>query len=662
MVVYLSDITDQSLILEAAVRTLSEQFERYVRLSKKVAPESVTAIASIDEPGRLCDFVASHVNLKLPERQKLLEVLAISDRVHLLTETLGRELEILDIERKINAQVRQQMDKNQKEYYLREQVKAIHKELGEKEDRMEEAEEYRTRLKEAGMSPDGLEKALKEVGRLERMLPMVAEATVVRNYLDWLLMVPWQKETEDNLDIALAEEILNDDHYGLDKPKERILEYLAVRKLTDTIKGPILCLVGPPGVGKTSLARSVARAMGRKFVRMSLGGVRDEAEIRGHRRTYVGALPGRIIQGLRTAGTKNPVFLLDEVDKMSTDFRGDPSAALLEVLDPEQNATFSDHYIEIPVDLSKVLFIVTANVSYNIPAPLLDRMELITLPGYTEVEKLEIAKRFLVPKQMEENGLKKNQMRIAPPELQTIIDNYTREAGIRSLEREVARICRKTARQIAGGKRKSVTVSSKLLRQYLGIPRYRRRDSQEGNLLGAANGLAWTEVGGEVLHIEVSLMKGSGNLILTGKMGEVMRESAQAGHSFIRSRAGEMGIDESFYKEMDIHIHIPEGAIPKDGPSAGITMATAMASALSQRHVNANIAMTGEITLRGRVLPVGGVKEKLMAAHRAGSQTIILPRENEKDLEDIPENILQALQITMVETMDEVLDKALVSQ
>ena len=659
---YSADITEESLTLEAALRTLTEQFERYVRLSKKVAPESVTAIASIEEPGRLCDFVASHVNLKLHERQKLLEVFSVSERVNLLTEILGRELEILDIERKINAQVRQQMDKNQKEYYLREQVKAIQKELGEKEDRMGEVEDYRKRLEEAGMPEDGLEKALKEVERLEKMPPMVAEAAVVRTYLDWLLMVPWKKETEDNLDILLAEKILEEDHYGLEKPKERILEYLAVRKLTHTIKGPILCLVGPPGVGKTSLAKSVARAMGRKFVRMSLGGVRDEAEIRGHRRTYVGALPGRIIQGLRTAGTKNPVFLLDEVDKMSVDFRGDPSSALLEVLDPEQNSTFSDHYIEIQADLSRVLFIVTANVSYNIPAPLLDRMELITLPGYTEVEKLEIAKRFLTPKQMLENGLKKNQMRIAPRELQTIIENYTREAGIRSLEREIARICRKTARMIASGKQKSVTVNDKLLREYLGIPRYKHRDSQEGNLLGSANGLAWTEVGGEVLHIEVSLMKGNGQLILTGKLGDVMKESAQAGYSFIRSRAEKLGIDDNFHKELDLHIHIPEGATPKDGPSAGITMATAMASALSGRYVYANIAMTGEITLRGRVLPVGGIKEKLLAAHRAGCKMIIMPKENEKDLEDIPENIRQALQFTMVETMDEVLAKALVSQ
>ena len=657
---YLEEITEESLAMEAAVRTLTEQFERYVRRSRKVAPESMSAITAIEEPGRLCDFVSSHVNLKVSERQKLLEALSISERVHLLTEILGRELEILSIERKINAQVKEQMDQNQREYYLREQVKAIQRELGEGEERAEEVDDYRSRLAEAGMTGDGLEKALKEVERLERMSPMAAEASVIRTYLDWLLMVPWQKETDDNLDILLAEKVLDEDHYGLEKPKERILEYLAVRKLTDTIKGPILCLVGPPGVGKTSLAKSVARAMGREFVRMSLGGVRDEAEIRGHRRTYVGALPGRIIQGLRTAGTKNPVFLLDEVDKMSADFRGDPASALLEVLDPEQNATFSDHYIEVPVDLSKVLFIVTANVSYNIPDPLLDRMELITLAGYTEVEKLEIADRFLVPKQLKENGLKKSQMRIARDELKTIIESYTREAGIRSLEREVARICRKVAREVAVGKKKSLTVNEKRLREYLGIPRYRHKGSQAGNLLGSANGLAWTEVGGEVLHIEVSLLKGSGNLILTGKLGDVMKESAQAGHSYIRSRAEELGIDEAFHKELDIHIHIPEGATPKDGPSAGITMATAMTSALSGKEVYADIAMTGEITLRGRVLPVGGIKEKVLAAHRGGCKTIIMPAENEKDLEDIPENIAEALDFVMVENMDEVLDKVLV--
>ncbi|MDR1193089.1 MAG: endopeptidase La [Peptococcaceae bacterium] len=657
----LPDQTGKDLSLEAAMRTLTEQFEKYVRLGKKVTPETMIAITSIDEPGRLCDFVASHVNLKLPERQHILETLSIGQRVRLLGEILGRELEILDIERKINAQVRQQLDKNQKEYYLREQVKVIQKELGEKEERQTETEEYRENLEKAGMPEDSLEKAIKEVERLEKMPPMTAEATVVRNYLDWLLMVPWQAETTDNLDLRVAEEILEADHYGLEKPKERILEYLAVRKLTQTIKGPILCLVGPPGVGKTSLAKSVARALNRKFVRMSLGGVRDEAEIRGHRRTYVGAMPGRIIQGLRTAGTKNPVFLLDEVDKMSMDFRGDPSSALLEVLDPEQNFSFSDHYIEMPVDLSKVLFIVTANVAYNIPPPLMDRMELIPISGYTEVEKLEIARRYLVPKQRQENGLKKSQLRVGVPELRQVIESYTREAGIRGLEREVARLCRKAARQIADGSKNSVVIGPKVLREFLGIPRYRHRTALQENLAGMANGLAWTEVGGEVLQIEVSPMKGGGKLILTGKLGDVMKESAQAGYSFIRSRAAELGIGEKFYKDLDIHIHIPEGAIPKDGPSAGITMATALASALSKRQVRGHIAMTGEITLRGRVLPVGGIKEKVLAAHRAGCSVIILPAENEKDLEDIPANVRQSLEFQLVETMDEVLALALMA-
>ncbi len=659
---YLKDVFGDSLMTQASLRVMTELFERYVRLSKKTATEPFSDIINAEDPGRLSDFVASNINLKPADSQKLLESLVVSDRINILTLILSRENEILEIERKIHAQVKQQMDKNQKEYYLREQVKAIQGELGEEKERASEVEDYRFRLESSGMPEDCLEKALKEVSRLEKMPPMVAEATVSRNYLDWLLMVPWKEETEDNLDIQKAEKILEEDHFGLEKPKERILEYLAVRKLTNSIKGPILCLVGPPGVGKTSLAKSVARALGRKFVRMSLGGVRDEAEIRGHRRTYVGALPGRIIQGLRSAGTRNPVFLLDEVDKMSVDFRGDPSSALLEVLDPEQNSTFSDHFIEMPVDLSKVLFIVTANVSYNIPAPLMDRMELISLPGYTEPEKLEIARRFLVPKQVKENGLKKSQIQISDEALKIIIENYTREAGIRNLEREIARVCRKTARAIASGRRKTVKVGDKLLREYLGIPRFKHRDSQEGNLLGSANGLAWTEVGGEVLHIEVSLMKGSGNLILTGKLGEVMKESAQAGYSYIRSKADKMGIEESFYKELDIHIHIPEGAIPKDGPSAGIAMATAMISALSERRVYANIAMTGELTLRGRVLAVGGIKEKVLAAHRGGCATVILPKENEKDLEDIPENIRRELCFRMVETMDEVWSAALVSQ
>ncbi len=648
-----------SLPMEAAMRSLSEQFEQYAKLGSKVTPEAALAITSIEDPGRLCDYIVSHLSLKLEEKQKILETFDVTERMQILSEIQAKELEILELEKKISSRVRKQMEKNQKEYYLREQVKAIQKELGEKEERTAEADEYREKLNGAGMPPEALEKALKEVERLEKMPPLVAEAGVVRNYLDWLLMIPWSAETEDKKDLAAAADILEQDHYGLEKPKERILEYLAVRQLTQEIKGPILCLTGPPGVGKTSLAKSVARALGRKFVRMSLGGVRDEAEIRGHRRTYIGAMPGRIIQGLRNAGTRNPVFLLDEVDKMSMDFRGDPSSALLEVLDPEQNNTFSDHFIEIPVDLSKVLFIVTANVSYNIPPALLDRMELISISGYTEEEKFQIAKRYLVPKQMKENGLLKHQMVILDDELRTIIEKYTREAGIRNLEREIARVCRKTARQIAEGKKKKVIVGPKVLREYLGIPRYRHETSINENLLGTALGLAWTEVGGEVLHIEVSLMKGTGKLILTGKLGDVMKESAQAGYSYLRSKAQELQIPDNFYQDLDMHIHIPEGAIPKDGPSAGITMTAAMASALTGRKVFSDVAMTGEITLRGRVLPVGGIKEKILAAHRAGCKKIILPAENEKDLEDIPENIRETLKFQMVQQMGEVLDAVL---
>jgi ATP-dependent Lon protease len=648
-----------SLPMEAAMRQLSDQFEQYVKLGKKIPSETALAITSITEPGRLCDFIVSHLKLKLSEKQMILEIIHVGPRLEYLSGVLAKELEILELEKKISLRVRKQMEKNQKEYYLREQVKAIQKELGDKEERTAEANEYREKLQKVALSTENLEKALKEVDRLEKMPPMVAEAGVVRNYLDWILQIPWQIESEDNKDLLAAAQILDEAHYGLKKPKERILEYLAVRQLTNEIKGPILCLTGPPGVGKTSLGKSVAKALGRKFVRLSLGGVRDEAEIRGHRRTYVGAMPGRIIQSLRNAGTSNPVFLLDEVDKMSMDFRGDPSSALLEVLDPEQNNTFSDHFIEMPVDLSKVLFIVTANVAYNIPKALLDRMELISIPGYTEEEKLAIAQQYLVPKQMKENGLLQGQLQIGKAGLHQIIAQYTREAGIRNLEREIGRISRKTARLIAEDKKKKVVVGPKLIKDFLGAPRYRHNIANEENLLGTAVGLAWTEVGGEVLHIEVSLMKGNGKLILTGKLGDVMKESAQAGYSYLRSQAERLQIAEDFYENLDIHIHIPEGAIPKDGPSAGITMATALASALTNRKVNRQIAMTGEITLRGRVLPVGGIKEKVLAAHRAGCQKIILPFDNEKDLEEIPENIRHSLKFVLVKTMDEVLHEAL---
>ncbi|MGB9660973.1 MAG: endopeptidase La [Moorellaceae bacterium] len=646
--------------IEALMRTLINEFEHYVKMSKKIPPETVVAVVSLEEPGRLADVIASHLTLKLVDKQGVLEALDIQKRLELLCEILAREKEILELERKINLRVRKQMEKTQKEYYLREQIKAIQKELGEKDERLAEAEELREKIAKARLPKEIEERALKEVERLEKMPPMAAEATVVRNYLDWLLALPWQKETRDRLDIKVAEKILNEDHYGLEEVKERILEYLAIRKLAKKMRGPILCFVGPPGVGKTSLAKSIARALQRKFVRISLGGVRDEAEIRGHRRTYVGALPGRIIQGIKQAGSKNPVFLLDEIDKLSSDFRGDPSSALLEVLDPEQNYMFSDHYIEAPFDLSKVMFITTANVEYSIPRPLLDRMEVIRLPGYTEEEKVKIAQLHLLPKQLKEHGLKEKQLFISENALRRIIREYTREAGVRNLERQIATLCRKTARDIVSGKTAEVKVTSSNVDTYLGIPRYRHTLAEEAEVVGVARGLAWTEVGGEVLNVEAAVLSGKGNLTLTGKLGEVMKESAYAGFSYLRSRVKDLGITPDFHEKYDIHIHVPEGAIPKDGPSAGITMATAMASALMGVPVRRDVAMTGEITLRGRVLPVGGIKEKVLAAHRAGIKTVILPRDNERNLEEIPAQVKRKLRFVLVEHMDEVLKEALV--
>jgi ATP-dependent Lon protease len=650
---------EKTLELEALTRNLIEQFEQYVKLNKRIAPETALAIVTIDEPNRLADLIAAHLSLKIADKQVLLEAIDLQERLKKLCEIMAKEIEILELERKINLRVRRQMEKTQKEYYLREQMKAIQKELGERDERGTEGEEYRQKIKAAQLLSEAEKKAFKEVERLEKMPPMSAESAVIRNYLDWLLAIPWHKMTEERVDIKEAEDILHEDHYGLKRPKERILEYLAVRKLTKKIKGPIICFVGPPGVGKTSLAKSVARALGRKFVRMSLGGVRDEAEIRGHRRTYIGAMPGRIIQGLKNAGTKNPVFLLDEVDKMSTDFRGDPSAALLEVLDPEQNNAFSDHYIETPVDLSQVLFITTANVSYNIPRPLLDRMEVITLSGYTEEEKFHIAQKYLLPRQIKENGLQKEQIVLSKNTLLHIIRHYTREAGVRNLERELASICRKVAKIIAEGSQNKVRINVRNLEKYLGISRYRYGVSEKESLVGVVTGLAWTEIGGDVLSIEVALLPGKGKLILTGKLGEVMKESAQAGYTYIRSRAQDLGIEEKIQEKYDVHIHVPEGAIPKDGPSAGITMATALASVLTNRKVKSNVAMTGEITLRGRVLPVGGIKEKVLAAHRAGSKVIVLPQENKKDLEEIPVKIKKDLKFVLVENMEEVLKIAL---
>lgn len=645
--------------IEAMMRTVVNQFEEYVKAGKKIPPETAVSIVSIDDPGRLADIIAAHINLRVGDKQAILEAFDAKERLQVLGDILSREMEILDLERKINMRVRKQMEKTQKEYYLREQMRAIQKELGEKDERMAEVEELRERIAEANFPKEVEEKALKELDRLEKMPPMVAEAVVVRNYIDWLLALPWSEETRDRLKLEKAEEILEADHYGLKKPKERILEYLAIRKLATKIRGPIICFVGPPGVGKTSLGRSVAHALGRKFVRLSLGGVRDEAEIRGHRRTYVGALPGRIIQGMKQAGSKNPVFLLDEVDKMSSDFRGDPASALLEVLDAEQNHSFSDHYIEVPFDLSKVLFITTANVEHNIPRPLLDRMEVIHLSGYTEEEKVKIAERHLLPKQIKEHGLKPNQLQISENALRSIIRHYTREAGVRNLEREIATICRKAAREVVNNKKYRAKITAANVDAFLGIPRYHFGAKEKENEVGVATGLAWTEVGGEVLNVEVSILKGKGKILLTGKLGDVMKESAQAGLSFVRSRAEELDLEENFHEKHDIHIHIPEGAIPKDGPSAGITMATALVSAVTGRGVRHDVAMTGEITLRGRVLPVGGIKEKVLAAHRVGIKKIIMPKENKKDLEDIPINVKRKLDFVLVEHMDQVLSEAL---
>jgi len=646
--------------IEALMRTTVYQFEQYVRMSKKIPPETVVSVVAIEEPGRLADVIASHLNLRIPDKQKVLEYMDVIKRLNYVCEILAKEMEVLELERKINIRVRKQMEKTQKEYYLREQMKAIQKELGDKDEKMNEIEEFRDRLAAANLPEEANEKISKEIDRMEKMPSSAAEAVVIRNYLDWALSLPWAVETKDRLDLDMAEKILDEDHYGLEKPKERILEYLAIRKLAKKMKGPILCLVGPPGVGKTSLGKSVARSLGRKFVRMSLGGVRDEAEIRGHRRTYVGSMPGRVLNNIKQAGSRNPVFLLDEIDKMTTDFRGDPASALLEVLDPEQNSTFSDHYLEIPFDLSKVMFITTANSAYNIPRPLLDRMEVIEISGYTEEDKLNIALGYLVPKQIKEHGLKKNNIAFSEPALRLIIREYTREAGVRSLERQVASICRKVARQVVKDKKFSLNITVTNVPKYLGTPKYRYGTAEKQSQVGVTTGLAWTETGGDILSIEVALTRGKGKLTLTGKLGDVMKESAQAGLTYVRSKATELGISNEVMEEYDIHIHVPEGAIPKDGPSAGITMATSLASAMSGRKVRNDVAMTGEITLRGNVLPIGGLKEKALAAHRAGIDTIIVPHDNEKDLEEIPANVKKKMKFILVSHMDEVLSEALV--
>ncbi|WP_127586198.1 endopeptidase La [Paenibacillus koleovorans] len=647
---------------DALMRTVLSQFEHYINLSKKVTPETLAAVSDIDVPGRLADVITSHLSLKIKDKQDILETVDVRDRLEKLLAFLNNEREVLELERKINQRVKKQMEKTQKEYYLREQMKAIQKELGEKEGRAGEAEELRAQMDEAGLPEKVREKVEKEIDRLEKMPATSAEGAVIRNYLDWLLALPWSKRTEDDLDIAKAEEILEEDHYGLEKPKERVLEYLAVQKLVQKMKGPILCLVGPPGVGKTSIARSIARSLDRKFIRISLGGVRDEAEIRGHRRTYVGAMPGRIVQGLKNAGSNNPVMLLDEIDKMSMDFRGDPASALLEVLDPEQNSTFSDHYIELPFDLSHVMFVTTANAAHNIPRPLLDRMELLYIPGYTELEKLQIAKKYLLPKQIKEHGLTEEQLQVDEETLMKVVREYTREAGVRNLEQQIAALCRKSAREIVSGKQTSIHITNGKLADLLGPAKFRVHLAEEQDQIGSVTGLAWTEVGGDTLVIEVTVMPGTGKLTLTGKLGDVMKESAQAAFSYTRSRASQLSIPADFHEKNDIHIHIPEGAIPKDGPSAGITMATALISALTEIPVTKTVAMTGEITLRGRVLPIGGLKEKTLAAHRAGIRKILFPKDNEKDLQEIPASVREELTFVPVSHMDQVLEHALVTQ
>ncbi len=648
--------------VEALMRNAAFQFEQYVKISKKIPLETLTAITEMEDPGRLADSIASHLILKVKSKQALLEAINPKERLQKLCEILRKEIEILEVEKKINVHVRRQMDKNQKEYYLREQMKAIKKELGEKDEVEVEAEQLQQKAQELDLPKDVKERLLKEIKRLEKMPPMAAEAVVVRNYVDWLLNLPWRVKTDERLDVEAAEAILNKDHYGLEKVKERILEHIAVRKLAPDHLGTILMLVGPPGVGKTSLAQSIARAMERQFVRVSLGGVRDEAEIRGHRRTYVGALPGRIMQGMRQAKSRNPVFLLDEIDKMSMDFRGDPSAALLEVLDPEQNHAFSDHFVELPFDLSDVMFITTANNVENVPRPLLDRMEMIDIAGYTEEEKINIAKQYLWPKQLKKHGLDIYKVSLSETVIGKIIREYTRESGVRNLERNLATLCRKSAKKIVSGVEKQIKISLQNLHQFLGTEKFRYGVAEKKDEIGTATGLAWTPVGGDVLSIEVSVMPGKGKLTLTGQLGEVMQESAQAGYSYVRANAPAMGIELDFYENKDIHIHVPEGAIPKDGPSAGITMATALASALSNKSIRCDVAMTGEITLRGKVLPVGGIKEKVLAAHRAGIKKIILSARNKRNFEDIPINIRRKLEFVWVESLEEVLKEALVEE
>ena len=652
-------VPEVTLELEALMRNVKEQLEKMVTLGKVLLPDIMVIIENIEDPGRLSDIITSNLGLKVEVAQEVLEIIPPVQRLKKVSEILNKELDVLMMQQKIQAEAKGEIDKTQREYFLREQLKAIQKELGDLDERQEEINEFRKRFEEAKM-PEKVQKEVdKQLKRLEKMHPDSAEASTVRTYLEWMVELPWSKSTKDNLDIKAASKVLNQDHYDLEKVKERILEYLSVRKLKEKMKGPILCFVGPPGVGKTSLGKSIAKSLGREFVRISLGGVRDEAEIRGHRRTYVGALPGRIIQGIKQAGTNNPVFMMDEIDKVGMDFRGDPSAALLEVLDPEQNNAFSDHYLGVPFDLSNVMFITTANLTDPILPPLKDRMELIHLSGYTEEEKLGIARNFLIPRQLEEHGIKEENAHISDNALKLIIPEYTREAGVRNLEREIANIFRKVAKQIAEGKGKRHRITPDNLYKFLGHPRFLPESEQEKDTVGVTTGLAWTETGGDIIYIESTIMKGKGNLTLTGQLGDVMKESAHTALSYIRSRAKDLGINVEMFNRNDIHIHVPAGAIPKDGPSAGITMATSLASIFMNAPVNHKVAMTGEITLQGRVLPIGGLKEKILAAKRAGIKEIILPKRNEKDLEDIPKNIRKVMKFHLAEKMDEVLPMAL---
>jgi len=648
-----------TLEAEAVMRTVKEQIERIVSLGKVLIPDVMVVIENLEEPGRLADMVASNLGLKVESTQAVLEISDPIQRLRHVSEILGKEIEVLSMQQKIQAQAKGEMDKTQREYFLREQLKAIQKELGELDERAEEITEFRKRIKDAKMPEKVLKEAEKQLKRLEKMHPDTAESATVRTYLEWMVELPWAKRSKDNLDLKAAAKVLNDDHYDLEKVKERILEYLAVRKLKEKMKGPILCFVGPPGVGKTSLGKSIARALGREFVRISLGGVRDEAEIRGHRRTYVGSLPGRIIQGMKQAGTSNPLFMLDEVDKVGMDFRGDPSAALLEVLDPEQNNAFTDHYLGVPFDLTEVMFITTANLIDPILPALRDRMEIIEIPGYTEEEKLGISQRYLIPRQLEEHGITDKHVQISEPAIRQIISHYTREAGVRNLEREIANVMRKVAKKVAEGKGQGFVVEPSNLNKYLGVSKHVPEAELEKDEIGVATGLAWTEAGGDVLYIEATVMEGKGQLTLTGHLGDVMKESAQAALSYVRSREKSLNIDPSVFSKQDLHIHVPAGAIPKDGPSAGITMATAIASACSSIPARRDLAMTGEITLRGRVLPIGGLKEKILAAKRAKLTTVILPRRNKKDLEEIPKHLLKGIQLSFVDTMDDVIKIAL---